>query len=92
MVRKQVLQAHEHSGQSLLEKVKSKSNQKKLLSTFSKLHISLTPDQEHNALLTLLLSKPVVKHLKFKVGYLTVTLKGHFSFKMHNLWCISLCL
>ena len=47
MVRKQVLQAHEHSGQSLLEKVKSKSNQKKLLSTFSKLHISLTPDQEH---------------------------------------------
>ena len=60
MVRKQVLQARKHSRESLLEKVKSESDQKKL--TFSityypifqnvrnilqELHILLTPNKEH---------------------------------------------
>ena len=60
MVRKQVLRAREHSRESLLEKVKSESDKKKLTfnityypvfqnvrSVLQKLHILLTPDQEH---------------------------------------------
>ena len=60
MVKKQVLQAREHSRESLLEKVKSESNQKKLTfnityypvfqnvrNILQELHILLTPDQEH---------------------------------------------
>ena len=59
MVRKQVLQACEHSRDSLLEKVKSESDQKKLTfnityypvfqnvrNILQELHILLTPDQE----------------------------------------------
>ena len=60
MVRKQVLRAREHSRESLLEKVKLESDQKKLTfnitcypvfqnvrSILQELHILLTPDQEH---------------------------------------------
>ena len=60
MVRKQVLRAREHSRVSLLEKVKSESNQKKLTfnityylvfqnvrNILQELHILLTPAQEH---------------------------------------------
>ena len=60
MVRKQVLRAREHSRESLLEKVKSESDQKKLTFNITycpvfqnvrnisqELHIPLTPDQEH---------------------------------------------
>ena len=60
MVRKQVLRAREHSRESLLEKVKSESNKKKLTfnityhpvfqnvrNILQELHILLTPDQEH---------------------------------------------
>ena len=60
MVRKQVLRAREHSRKSLLEKVKSESDQKKLTfnityypvfqnvrNILQELHILLTPDQEH---------------------------------------------
>ena len=60
MVRKQVLPVREHSRESLLEKVKSESNQEKLIfnityypvfqnvrNIFQELHILLTPDQEH---------------------------------------------
>ena len=60
MVRKQVLRAREHSRKSLVEKVKSESDQKKLTFTITyypvfqnvrnilqELHILLTPDQEH---------------------------------------------
>ena len=60
MVRKQVLRAREHSRESLLEKVKSESNQRKLTfnityypgfqnvrNILQELHILLTPDQEH---------------------------------------------
>ena len=60
MVRKQVLQAHEHSRESLLEKVKSKSDQNKLTfniinyllfenvrNILQELHILLTQYQEH---------------------------------------------
>ena len=60
MVRKQVLRAREHSRESLLKKVKSESDQKKmtfnityylvfqnLRNIFEELHILLTPDQEH---------------------------------------------
>ena len=135
MVRKQVFRACEHSRESLLEKVKSESDQKKLTfnityypvfqnvrNILQELHILLTPDEEHKKILqdipvvgfrdgkslkdcyfrvklrnveipgrsescgkgncqvchaiqTLLLPKPVEKHLKFKVGYLTVTRK-----------------
>ena len=59
-MRKQVLRAREHSRESLIEKVKSESDQKKLTFNISyypvfqnirnildKLHILLTPDQEH---------------------------------------------
>ena len=139
MVRKQVLRAREHSRESLLEKVKSESNQKKLTfnityypvfqnvrNILQELHILLTPNQEHKKVFqgipvvgfrngkslkdhlvranlpnveiagksescgkgnrqvcdyicnTLLPPKPVEKHLKFKVGYLTVTLRRSF--------------
>ena len=60
MVRKQVLRAREHSRESLLEKVKSESDQKKLTfniyyyplfknvrNILQELHILLTPDQKH---------------------------------------------
>ena len=60
MIRKQVLPAREHSGESLLAKVKSESDQKKLTfnitdypafqnvrNILQELHILLTPDQEH---------------------------------------------
>ena len=60
MVRKQVLRAREHSRESLLEKVKSESNQDKLTfnikyypafqnvrNILQELHILLTPDKEH---------------------------------------------
>ena len=60
MIRKQVLRAREHSRESLLEKVKSESNQRKLTfnityypvfqnvrNILQELHILLTPDQEH---------------------------------------------
>ena len=60
MVRKQVLWGHEHSRESLLEKVKSESDQNKLTfnityyaafqnvrNILQELHILLTPDQEH---------------------------------------------
>ena len=60
MVRKQVLRAREHSRESLLEKVKSESDQKKMTFNITcyrvfqnvryivqELHIPLTPDQEH---------------------------------------------
>ena len=60
MVRKQVLRAREHSRVSLLEKVKSESDQKKLTfdithypvfqnvrNILQELHILLTPDKEH---------------------------------------------
>ena len=70
MVRKQVLRAREHSKESLLEKVKSGSGQKKLTlnNTYypgfqhvrnlsQELHILLTPDQEHRKVL---LDIPVV--------------------------------
>ena len=61
MVRKRVLRAREHSRESLLEKVKSESEQKKLTfnityypvfqnvrNILQELHILLTPGQEHN--------------------------------------------
>ena len=131
----------EHPRESLLEKVKSESDQKKLTfnityylvfqnvrSILQELHILLTPDQENkkvfedipvvgfrngkslkdhliraklpnveiagrnhvgkrtvrfvtaNAIQKLLPPKPVEKHLKFKVGYLTVTLRRSFIF------------
>ena len=60
MVRKQVLRAREHSRESLLEKVKSESDQKKLTfnityypafqsvrNILQELHILLTSDQKH---------------------------------------------
>ena len=60
MVRKQVIRTRQHSRESLIEKVKSEPNQKKLTFNISyypvfqnirnildKLHILLTPDQEH---------------------------------------------
>ena len=60
IVRKQVLWAREHSRESLLQKVKSESDQKKLTfnityylvfqdarNILQELHILLTPDQEH---------------------------------------------
>ena len=60
MVRKQLLRAREHSKKSLLEKVKSESDQKKLTfnityypvfqnvrNIFQELYILLTPDQRH---------------------------------------------
>ena len=60
MVRKQVLRTCEHSRETLIEKVKSESNQKKLTFNISyypvfqnirnileELHIVLTPDQEN---------------------------------------------
>ena len=60
MVRKQALRAHEHSRESLLEKVKSESDQKKLTfniiyypvfhnlrNILQELHILLTLDKEH---------------------------------------------
>ena len=60
MVRKKVLRAREHSTESLVEKVKSESDQQKLTfnityypvfqnirNILQKLHILLTPDQEH---------------------------------------------
>ena len=60
MVRKQVLRAREHSRESLLEKVKSESDQNKLTFNIThypvfqnvrnilrELHILLTPDKEH---------------------------------------------
>ena len=60
MVRKQILQAREHSRESLLEKVKSESDQNKLIlnityypvfqnvrNILQELHVLLTPDQEH---------------------------------------------
>ena len=60
MVRKQVLRAREHSRESLLEKVKSESDQHKLTfnitnypvfqnvkNILQELHILLTPDKEH---------------------------------------------
>ena len=60
MVRKQVLWAREHSKESLVEKVKSESDQKKLTfnityhpvfqnvrNILQELHILVTPDQEH---------------------------------------------
>ena len=60
MVKKQVLRVREHSRESLLEKVKSESDQKKLTfnitsypvfqnvrNILQELHILLTPDQEH---------------------------------------------
>ena len=60
MVKKQVLRAREHSRESLLEKVKSESDRKKLTfnityypvfqnvrNILQKLHILLTPDQKH---------------------------------------------
>ena len=137
MVRKQVLRAREHSRESLLEKVKSESDQHKLTfnitnypvfqnvkNILQELHILLTPDKEHMkvfqdiphvkfcsgkslkdrailpnveitgrcescgkgtvrfvtlcAIQTLFLPKTVVRHLKSKVGYLTVTLRKSF--------------
>ena len=33
---------------------------------------------------------PMEKHLKFKVGYLTVTLRSRFSFKLQSMWWSSL--
>ena len=137
IVRKQVSRAHEHSRESLLEKVKLESNQKKLTlnityypifqnirNILQELHILLTPDHEHKkvfqdipvvgfrngeslkdhlvraklpnvekrkrkrtamfvtlyAIQTPLPPKPVVKHLKYKVEYLTVTLRRSFIF------------
>ena len=63
MVRQQVLRAREHSRESLLEKVKSESDQNKLTfniiyypvfqnvkNILQELHILLTPDQEHKKL------------------------------------------
>ena len=60
MIRKQVLRAHEHSRESLLEKVKSESDQNKLTfnitycpvfqnvrNILQELHIRFAPDQEH---------------------------------------------
>ena len=60
MIRKQVFRAREHSRESLLEKVKSESDQKKLTfditccpvfqnarNILQELHILLTPDQEY---------------------------------------------
>ena len=60
MVRKQVIRTRQHSRESLIEKVKSEPNQKKLTFNISyypvfqnirnileELHILLTPDQEH---------------------------------------------
>ena len=60
MVKKQVLQTHEHSRESVLEKVKSESDQKKLIfkviyypafqnvrNILQELLILLTPGQEH---------------------------------------------
>ena len=60
MVRKQVLRPHKHSRESLLEKVKSQSNQDKLTfnityypvfqnvrNILQELHILLSPDKEH---------------------------------------------
>ena len=37
-----------------------------------------------SAIQTLLPPKPMLKHLKFKVGHLTVSLRR--SFKMQNMW------
>ena len=60
MVRKQVIRTRQHSRESLIEKVKSEPNQKKLTFNISyypvfqnirnileELNILLTPDQEH---------------------------------------------
>ena len=60
MVRKQVLRAREHSRESLLEKIKSESDQNKptfnityypvfqnVRNILQELYILLTPDQEH---------------------------------------------
>ena len=60
MVRKQVLRAREHSRESLLEKVKSESDQNKLIfnityypvfpnerNILQELHLLLTPAKEH---------------------------------------------
>ena len=60
MVRKQILQAREYPRESLLEKVKSESDQNKLTFNITyypvfqnvrkflqELHILLTPDKEH---------------------------------------------
>ena len=140
MVRKQVLRAREHSRESLLEKVKSESDQKKLTfnityysvfqnvrNILQEFYILLASDQEHKKVFqdilvvgfrigkslkdhlvrgklpnveitgrpescgtvrfvttyviqTLLPPKPVEKHLKLKVGYLTVTLRRSFIF------------
>ena len=138
MVRKQVLRARE----SLLEKVKSESDQKKMTFNITyyrvfqnvryivqELHIPLTPDQGHKKVFQDILvvgfrngkilkdhlvraklpnfeitgssescgkgkcqvcdficdtdtftPKPVVKHLKFKMGYLTITLRRSLIF------------
>ena len=135
-----LLRAREHSRESLLEKVNSEYDQKKLTfnityypvfqnvrNILQELHILLTPDKEHKnvfqdipvvgfrngnslkdrlvkaklpkfekqeglnhvakrtvrfvtlySIETLFLPKPVVKHLQFKVGYLTVTLGRSF--------------
>ena len=64
MVKKQVLRAREYSGENLLEKVKSESDQNKLTfdinyypvfqnlrNILQELHILLTPDKEHKKVL-----------------------------------------
>ena len=76
MVRKQILRAREHSRESLLEKVKSESDQKKLTFNITycpvfenvrnillELHILLTADQEHKKVFQ---DIPVVRFRKVK--------------------------
>ena len=78
MVRKQVLRTHEHSRESLLEKMKSESDQNKLTfnityypvfqnirNLLQELHILLTLDQEH---------KKVFKDIPV-VGFIMVNVK-----------------
>ena len=70
MVRKQILRDREHSRESLLEKVKAESDQNKL-----KFNIRYYPVFQNVRNILQELPKPVVNHLKFKVGYLPITLR-----------------